>query len=141
MVDKKVTSLKDVLKKLDENQKVLVEIARWTRFQNISKLKETLMAELDTDEKKIAYENTDGIRPLNEVARISGVPRDTLYGWWKKWFNLGILENSGVRKGRLARFCSLDYVGIKTPQLVEKKKEEETGSIVESNLVAEENKK
>lgn len=112
----KETGFKEICDKLDQNQKILVEIARWIRFQNISKLNETLLAELDTDEKKLAFENTDGVLTLDEVAKVSGVSRDTLYGWWKRWSNLGILEPSEIRKGRLKKFCSLEYLGIKVPK-------------------------
>jgi len=124
MATKKETTLKEVWNKLDENQKILKDIARWIRFQNIGKLKEVLLAELDTDEKKVAFENTDGEMGIKEVAELAKAPQDTVYGWWKKWSNLGILEPSETRKGRLRKICSLEDVGIKVPKVVGAKKEE-----------------
>ena len=117
MASKKETTLKEIWDKLGESQEILKDIARWVRFQNIGKLKDVLSAELDTEEKKLAFENTDGERGIDEVAKISGTPRDTLYGWWKKWSNLGILEPSETRKGRLRKICSLEDVGIKVPKI------------------------
>jgi hypothetical protein len=103
-------------KKLDSMDRTLQEILKWTRFANISKLKETLETELDTDEKRLAYENSDGTRGIEEVATVSGTPRDTVYSWWQKWFRLGIVVDSEARKGRIARIVSLDDLGIKIPK-------------------------
>ena len=116
-------TLKEVWDKLDENQKILREIARWLRFQNIGKLKEVLLAELDTDQRKLAFESTDGENGLKEVAEISAAPQDTVYGWWKKWFKLGITEPSETRKGRLRKICSLEDVGITVPKVISIKEE------------------
>lgn len=114
--------LKEIRAKMDENQELLREIARWSRFQNIGKLKEVLATELDTDAKKLAFENTDDAKGINEVAQVCGAPRDTVYGWWKKWSRLGILEPSKSREGRLVRICALEDVGIKIPKTVHHEK-------------------
>jgi hypothetical protein len=79
-------------------------IAIWinavTKFGiNLPANKEALLNELESDEEKLAFENTDGARALDEVAEICMTPRDTLYGWWKKWSALGILEPSETAKG------------------------------------------
>jgi hypothetical protein len=94
----------------------LKEILRWIRFANISKLKETLDKELDIDEKKLAYDNSDGINGVKEVAQASGAPQDTVYSWWQKWFRLGLVVESETRKGRMVKIVSLDDVGIKLPK-------------------------
>jgi hypothetical protein len=104
--------------KLDSMNKTLQEILKWTRFANISKLKETLETELDTDEKRLAYESSDGTRGIEEVATLSGTPRDTVYSWWQKWFRLGIVVESETRKGRMAKMTSLDDLGIKVPKKI-----------------------
>jgi len=102
-----------LLKKIENT---LREILKWTRFANISRLKEILEAELDTDQKKVAFENTDGMRALDEVAAASGAPRDTVYGWWQRWSRLGLAMESGTRRGRMMRIASLDDVGIRIPR-------------------------
>ncbi len=94
----------------------LKEILKWTRFANISKLKESLEKELNNDEKKLAYENSDGAKKLDEVAVASGAPRDTIYGWWQKWSRLGLVTESETRKGRMLKIVSLEDVGIKVPK-------------------------
>lgn len=136
MSSKKDVTLKEIWDKLDESQKILRDIARWLRFQNIGKLKEVLLAELDTDEKKLAFESSDGERGIKEVAEISRTPQGTVYSWWKKWFNLGILEPSETRGGRLRKICSLEDVGIKVPKVIgakeEKKPSEEPSAKTET---------
>ena len=102
--------------KLDSIDRTLREILKLTRFANISKLKETLEKELDTDEKKIAFENSYGVNGLKELAVASGAPQDTIYGWWQKWFRLGLVVESEERKGRMTRIVSLEDVGIKIPK-------------------------
>jgi len=94
----------------------LKEILKWTRFANISKLKDILEKELDTDEKKLAYEGTDGANGLKEASAVSGVPLPTVGMWWQKWFRLGLVTESEERKGRMMKIVSLDDVGIKIPK-------------------------
>jgi|GEM_PF-782037 len=96
--------------------RTLKEILKWTRFENISKLKEILEKELDTDEKRLAYESTDGANGLKEVATVSGVPLPTVGTWWQKWFRLGLVTESEERKGRMVKIVSLDDVGAKIPK-------------------------
>jgi len=48
---------KRVQDKIDSIESSLHEILKWTRFANVAKLKDTLEKELETDEKKLAYEN------------------------------------------------------------------------------------
>lgn len=107
---------KELEEKIDSIESTLNEILKWTRFANISKLKEILEAELDTDEKKLAYESTDGENGIKEVAAASGTPQDTVYKWWQKWSRLGLVIESETRKGRMAKIVSLDDVGIKVPK-------------------------
>ena len=102
--------------KLDSMNRTLQEILKWTRFANISKLKETLELELDTDEKRLAYENSDGTKGLKEVATESRTSQDTVYGWWQKWSSLGLVVESETRKDRMAKMTSLDDLGIKVPK-------------------------
>jgi hypothetical protein len=109
------------LSKEDENElksidRTLKEILKWTRFANIAKLREVLQVELDSDEKKLAFENSDGVNGLKELSEISGAPQDTIYGWWQKWFRLGFVTESEARKGRMMKIVSLDDVGIKIPR-------------------------
>lgn len=107
---------KEIKEKINSIENTLQEILKWTRFANLSKLKEILEKELETDQKKLAYESTDGVNGIKEVAAGSGAPQDTVYGWWQKWSRLGLVIESATRKGRMVKIVSLDDVGIKIPK-------------------------
>jgi uncharacterized protein (UPF0147 family) len=104
---------KDRLESMDETLK---EILKWTRFANISKLKETLEKELDTEEKKLAHESSDAENGLKEVAAASNTPLQTVANWWPRWFRLGLVTESETRKGRMMKIISLEDVGLKVPK-------------------------
>jgi hypothetical protein len=101
---------------LTDVRSTLREILKWIRFANTSKLKEILETELDTDEKKLAFENSDGINGLKEVSMASGTPQDTVYSWWQKWYRMGLVVDSETRKGRMMKIASIDEVGLKVPK-------------------------
>lgn len=107
---------KEVQQKIESIESTLVEILKWTRFANIPKLKETLESELDTDEKKLAYENSDGENTLKDLVPISGAPYGTITNWWPRWYRLGIMTESEIRKGRMKKIISLTDIGIPVPK-------------------------
>jgi len=123
---------KEEEKNLESIDRTLKEILKWTRFANISKLKEILEAELDSDEKKLAYENTDGVNGLKEVATASGTPLPTVATWWQKWYRLGLVTESEERKGRMMKIVSLDDVGLKVPRRVAPTQIPETTGVQQS---------
>jgi len=112
MADKNEMAQEEVAKKLDMLNSTLKEILKWSRFQNLPKLREVLEKELDDQGKKLVFENTDGQKSMRQVSAESAVPVPTIQGWWNRWYNLGILEPSETRRGRLRRICSLRDVGI-----------------------------
>lgn len=104
--------LSDINMRLVAIEKRVKDTAKWLRFQNLLSLKQVLENELGDDAKKLAYESTDGTRGYREVGQASRVPAPTVQFWWNRWFNLGILEESDIRKGRMKHICSLKEVGI-----------------------------
>lgn len=102
--------------KLDIINRNLKEILMWLRFANIAKLKEFLEKELDMDAKKIVYENSDGLRPSSELAKISSTPDRTVISWWQRWYRQGIVVESEKYKRRMSNIVSLDDIGIKVPK-------------------------
>lgn len=107
---------KEVQQKIDSIENTLAEILKWTRFANIPKLKETLENELDTDEKKLAYENSNGENTLKDLAPICGAPYGTITNWWPRWYRLGIMTEIETRKGRMKKIISLTDIGIPFPK-------------------------
>jgi transposase len=113
---------------------ILREILRWSRFGNFSKLRQILLDTLETDVEKLVYEFTDGERSRYDIAKEIGIPDSTVRNWWESWYNLGILEPSGKRKGRPQKIMSLEDMGIEVPEIPPKKPEvkEETVTKAES---------
>jgi hypothetical protein len=108
----------------DETERILREILNWIKVGNIPLLRETLIRELDTDEKKKVYELTDGTRSQYEIELLSKVTRRMVSYYWQKWYGLGILVPSEWRKGRMQKIVSLEEVGLSVPLRTGKRAEE-----------------
>lgn len=108
--------MQEINRNLVAIQSAIKDMAKWLRFQNLPSLKQLLQDELSDDARRLTYENTDGIKSLREVGEASGVPVPTVQSWWGRWYNLGIVDESPTRKGRMERLCSLRDVGIDVPR-------------------------
>lgn len=102
---------------------LLREILRWSRFENFPKLRRILLDTLKTDQEKSVYELTDGERSRYDIAKETGIPDSTVRSWWDRWYNLGILEPSGKRKGRPQKIVALEDMGIEVAKVQAKKAE------------------
>lgn len=100
---------------------LLREILRWNRFENFPKLRKLLLDTLETDIEKLVYEFTDGERSRYDIAKELGIPDSTVRSWWGGWYNLGILEPSGKRKGRPQKIIALEDMGIEVPKIPSRK--------------------
>jgi hypothetical protein len=137
MADKNEMTQEEVAKRLEMLNSTLKEILKWSRFQNLPKLKEVLEKELDDQSKKLVFENTDGQKSMRQVSTESAVPVPTIQGWWNRWYNLGILEPSETWRGRLRRICSLRDVGIEMTKVSQRRREAKTKSAGEEPQVEE----
>ena len=100
---------------------ILREILRWSRFENFPKLRKILLDTLKTHQEKLVYEFTDGEKSRYDIAKETGIPESTVRSWWDRWYNLGILEPSGKRKGRPQKIVALEDMGIEAPKGFAKK--------------------
>lgn len=91
---------------------VLKEILNWIKLENKPRLRELLIKELDTEEKKRIYELTNGARSQYDIESTTSVSRRMVGYYWQKWSGIGIVVNSDRRKGRMQKIISLDEVGI-----------------------------
>ena len=96
---------------------LLREILKWQRFECFPKLRKLLLDSLKTDQEKLVYENTDGEKSSYDITKETGVPISTVKNWWNKWYDQGILQPSGKRKGRPQKIMALEDMGIETPKL------------------------
>lgn len=116
MPAEKETTLKDVMESVERLNRTMKEVAKWTKFQSVSRLRETLVRELNTPQKKMTYELTDGNHSRREIAEELQITDDSVRSWWDKWHELALVEESETRKGRPQRVISLDEVGIEVPK-------------------------
>lgn len=97
---------------------VCKEILMWVKFSNIGKVKEVLETVLDDDQKKLAYDLSDGENGTVTIGNMSGVSHGTIANWWASWNKLGIVEPIGVRGGtRYKKLFDLRDFGIRVPSL------------------------
>lgn len=101
--------------RIENIEKTLREILNWLKVANIPQLRDTLIQELDSDEKKRVYELTDGVKSQYEIESLTKISRRMVSYYWQKWYGLGLLVTSDKRKGRMQRLVSLDEVGISVP--------------------------
>ncbi len=117
MPEEQEATLADVVSALRDVQDSLREVGKWVRFQNVPTLRSVIVKELDTAQKKMVFELTDGHHSRRDIAKEVGTSDDTIRGWWDKWFQLAIVSESEARKGRPERIVSLAEVGIEVPKL------------------------
>jgi len=144
MPKEKEITLNEIKEGLNSLETTLREILRWARFENFPKLRKILLDTLKTREEKLAYELTDGERSRYDVAKEMNLPDSTIRSWWERWYNLGILEPSGRRKGRPQKIMSLEDMGIeipKTPEKVTEQEKKEAEGVVKKEPIGEQEEK
>ncbi len=98
---------------------MLREILKWVRFTGMKEVKAALESTLDTDQKKTAYQASDGTRGTREVATIAGYgSKSTIESLWKKWRRLGLGESFQVMGDgeRFKRSFDLEDFEIEVPK-------------------------
>jgi hypothetical protein len=102
----------------NEQIKILKEILKWLKFSGMKEVKAVLTSELDTDQKKLVYHLSDGLKSRAEIIKITGVSGGAISGYWKKWTNLGLGERLPVTGGeRFARGFDLEDFSIAIPEI------------------------
>jgi hypothetical protein len=98
----------------------LRELLAWIKLEARPRAAARLVEILDSAEKKLVYEYSNGTRGVREVGEITGVDKNVVLTWWKEWDGLGIMEQATAWKGRRQRLVSLEDVGIEVPELPKK---------------------
>ena len=102
----------------NEQTKLLREILKWIRISGMKEVKEALTSELDTDQKKLVYQLSDGSKTRAEINVATEVSTGAISGYWKKWANQGLGERTSVRGGeRFIRAFDLEDFGISVPEV------------------------
>ena len=100
------------------DEKKLDEILMWLRFMNLPRAFKALISALDTEEKKIAYNMSNGENTSRDIAKVISLAYSTVTDWWQDWYRLGIAEAVSVQRGKRAKkLFELEDFGIKVSDI------------------------
>lgn len=101
----------------DRTTELLEEILLWTKY-DFSETKQKMLENLDTDDKKITYQLSNGEKSSRDLSSFVSVSHSTIFRWWKEWFELGLVEQTEkYGGGRYKRLISLTRMGIPVPEI------------------------
>ena len=106
-----------------ETNKLLSEILKWQKLQGMNILMDLVPKLLDSDEKKIVYEMTDGKNKREDIIKETGCSAGAISSWWIDWCSKGILEK--IDGGRYKKIISLAEIGIAVPKKTNKNNSQE----------------
>ena len=113
-----------MLDKEDNIVELLEEILLWTKYDFLE-IKQKMIEHLDTDDKKIVYQLSDGKRSSYDIAEFITASRRSISNWWQRWFELGLVKQTEKYEGRYKRLVSLTEMGIPIPEIPEEEIEGE----------------
>lgn len=101
----------------DEQTRLLKEILKWIKFAGMKEVKGTLSSVIDSDQKKVVYQLSDGTRGTVEIAKLAGIGSNrTVADMWQIWLKFGLGESIPVKGGmRFKRSFDLTDFGIEVP--------------------------
>ena len=102
---------------------LLQELVVWTKLVYRTQVAEWFTQILDSDEKRIVYEYSDGERSVRELRELTGVSKALVSAWWRDWDQLGIMERTRRVPGRRQRMVSLEGLGIVVPPLPQRQED------------------
>ena len=101
-----------------EQTELLREILKWIRFSGIRQVRTVLMDILNTEQKRLIYNLSDGERGSIDIGKYAGVSHSTVTRYWDSWKRLGIVEPVPVRGGlRYRKLFELEDFGFSIPAI------------------------
>jgi len=102
----------------------LTELLKWIKFSGIQEIKPILESVLNTDDKKIVYQLSDG-KSKPEIAKMSQVSADTVKSYWRNWRKVGITKSQSFSGGpRQIRLFDLEDFNLLSESVNENTKKE-----------------
>lgn len=120
----------------NEQTELLREILKWIKFAGVKEVKGILVSALDTDQKKIVFQLSDGSKGMVEIGKAAGISSTaTISRYWNSWSKLGLGDYMAVKGGdRFRRAFDLEDLGIEVPGLKKENTKEEKQTTEASNL-------
>jgi len=104
-------------KTLEDILETLQEILKWIKFSGVEEVRAVLMKVLDTEQKRLIYNLSDGEHGSVEIGKAANVSDRTVRRNWDTWSRLGLAQQISVRGGvRLKKSFELEDFGFVVPQ-------------------------
>lgn len=114
----KDATLNDVLGTLQTMQGKLEELVIWQRINGADKVRGLLHAQLDSKEKKLIYQLSDGKMTRDEISAAVKVSTGAISGYWITWYRLGLASIQKIKgKDRYIRNFDPTDFGVEVPKL------------------------
>jgi hypothetical protein len=98
-------------------EELLAEILKWIKFSGAKEVRGVLESTLDTDQKRLIYDLSDGDRGSVEIGKASNTSDRTVRRYWESWARRGLMESLRVRGGdRYKKSFRLEDFDIKVPE-------------------------
>lgn len=88
---------------------ILIEILKWERLGGIQTLRKLIPELIDTEEKRILFEMTDGKNGIKEVQSKINISSGKISLLWNLWYSNGLLEKEGQK---FKKIISLKEIGL-----------------------------
>jgi hypothetical protein len=102
----------------NEATAILKEILKWIKFSGIKEVRTVMTSTLDTEQKRLVYNLSDGKKGSVEISQIIKIGDSTVRRYWDSWARLGLMEPVKVQGGlRYLKSFELADFGLAVPQL------------------------
>ncbi|MCB2141236.1 hypothetical protein KQH27_00850 [bacterium] len=102
----------------EETNELLRQILKWVRFSGLENARNELRRALDTDQKRVIYNLSDGEKGSQEISKLSGLSDFTVRAYWKEWSKRGLVDPINVRGGtRYKSSFDLEEFGLLVPAI------------------------
>jgi len=92
-----------------DQKEILTEILKWERLKGIQTLRRLIPELVDTEEKRILYEMTDGKNGIKEVQMKMKISSGKISLLWNLWYANGLVEKAGQK---FKKIISLKELGL-----------------------------
>jgi len=114
------------MKESEEQTELLKEILKWIKFSSIKEVRGVLMEVLDSEQKRLVYDLSDGKNGSIEIGKIAKTSDSTVRRNWESWARIGIVEPIRVQGGlRYKKLFELEDFGFVVPLVKDVSKEPE----------------
>lgn len=102
---------------MEENMNLMVSLMgeqlKWVKLTAMGQLRTIFDKSFSSNDERAVYELSNGERSVRDIEKLSNIGRTKIASLWKKWHNMGIMEESEKYGGRrMKRSFSLSDVGI-----------------------------